>query len=240
MRLYHGTSLSAASLIAEQGIVPRGDRPSNWRFGAQVPTLPDFVYLTTVEDSADFQGIRTALIHGERDYAIASVDLDRLDEALMYPDENLFKREGTKLVTTEEMRRYQSTMLVSRSEWRRSLETIGMLAYRGVVPPDRLNIETRSVADSPWRFLADETWTVEEMNLKFNLLNWALEVGHPVTTYENIHSHSIRFTPTGNGGFELDYRTGRCVFTVSDTGTNTKMLDVYNDYFRVKEQRHAV
>lgn len=235
MRLYHGTSRSAASLIAEQGIVPRGDRPSNWRYEAQVPTLPDFVYLTKVEDGADFQGTRTALIHGEREYAIVSVDLDCLDEALRYPDENLFKREGTKIVTTEEMRRYQSMMLANRSEWRRSLETIGMLAYHGVVPPDRLSIETRSVADSPWRFLADETWTIEEMNLKFNLLNWALEVGHPVTTPENVHNRTIRFTPTGDGGFELDYKTGRCVFPAP-----LEMLEIYNGYFRAKEQRHAV
>jgi len=85
MKVYHGTSRSAAEVALKSGLRPRGKSKGNWE---SCPSRSDLVYLTTAY-AAYFA--LAASKPGE-DWAILEVDTDLLDEDLLLPDEDFLEQ----------------------------------------------------------------------------------------------------------------------------------------------------
>lgn len=82
MLLYHGTSASHLESIKKHGIRPRGfDSKGNWEHTVLSGT--DKVYLTDA-----YAGYFAWCASDGEPWLIAEVDMDKLDQALLRPDED--------------------------------------------------------------------------------------------------------------------------------------------------------
>ncbi|MCE5302613.1 MAG: hypothetical protein LLF97_05825 [Planctomycetaceae bacterium] len=80
MLLYHGTTATILNNILQEGIKPRGDRPSLW---PDLPSRPDCAYMT------DGYGFYFAVAVQEYDKKVVfEIDTDRLNQRLLLPDED--------------------------------------------------------------------------------------------------------------------------------------------------------
>ena len=142
MKLYHGTSESAAKVALVEGLIPRG-----WRGASSVwegcPSHPDCVYLTTAY--AGYFAMN-ATPHKER-WAIMEIDTDQLpQEAILVPDED-FLEQATRGhpkpadwgfpedASMEERTAWFREHLFSFSHlWKDSVKHLGNCAVLGMVP----------------------------------------------------------------------------------------------------------
>lgn len=142
MLLYHGTSESTAKLALREGLKPRGSRIGNWQH--TVESREDAVYLTDIYGG--YFGF-CATDTGEK-AAILEVDVDRLDEARLIPDEDYLEQatsggEGKNFApigmsARERTKYYREISDMNAHLAMKSLEGLGTVAYRGVIPPEAI------------------------------------------------------------------------------------------------------
>jgi hypothetical protein len=153
-RLYHGTTEPVAQLIlAGQGLLPRGERPSMWQ---HAPSRPDCVYLTDiygVKYASDIQINTYVHVKNPVKGAVVEVDMNKLNHAHLMADEDYMAkiqmmaqakqsiREGTKPKewTLEDFRRLEIYYANNELEgahlaWRDCLLHYGTVACSGVIP----------------------------------------------------------------------------------------------------------
>lgn len=136
MKLYHGTSKSAARAILEgDDIHPRGIRAGTWHGSS----LADCVYLTTayapcfalwacMAPNFDMEKLyKAGRLPGR--LAILEIDFSQPSEERLFPDENFIGEQQP----TEDWRQ-----LYMRTNWRASLDELGTCAHLGLVPREAL------------------------------------------------------------------------------------------------------
>lgn len=175
--LYHGTTTKMLASILPAGLRPRGRRKGNWK---EYPSRPDMVYLTTAY--APYFALHRA---SERNKGvIVEVDASRLDPDLLHPDEDwvaqcLAHQRHQPLAKVHEdvranLQDYQHHALDS-------LEAMGNIAYRGVVPPQAIS----RYAIIPYRLYSPLFWIaldpcISPLNYKFcgakyrSLISWIM------------------------------------------------------------------
>lgn len=89
MKLYHGTSTKHLKKILGSGLLPRRKRKGNW--GHTSPSRSEAVYLTTAY-AIHFAEAAVTSIH---DLALVEVDLSKIPEIMIGPDED-FLEQGTR------------------------------------------------------------------------------------------------------------------------------------------------
>lgn len=130
--VYHGTAASNLPSIRKEGIQPRGKRTSNWD---KFPSIKDMVYLSKVYApyfaTSAVENASTATL------LIVEVDLDRLAESKLYPDEDFVGQmvaSGLKVPVTYVHEAVVKDIKKYRHTWPLSIEKLGNVAYRGTVP----------------------------------------------------------------------------------------------------------
>ena len=127
MKLYHGTAERYLNAILEDGIMPRrmASIDGNWD---QTLSRPDMVYL------GEAYPIFYALHAADGDKAVViEIELDEMDEAFLYPDEDFIWEALKQKVPHPEVIK---TLLNYQHHWRDSLERLGNCCHRGVISPD--------------------------------------------------------------------------------------------------------
>ena len=128
--IYHGTTESNWEKISQEGLVPRGDRKSNWTH--TVESAKDRVYLSSVY--APYFAMAAAE-NGEG-YVVVQVNLESLDQDLIFPDEDFLEQCGprspvSKCSSMEERTKYfRDNAREFQDYWTMSLETMGVVAYQ--------------------------------------------------------------------------------------------------------------
>jgi hypothetical protein len=143
MYLYHGTSSSHLESIRKHGIQPRGfDSNGNWEH--TVLSGEDRVYLTDV-----YAGYFALCASDGEPWLIAEVDVDKLDQSLLRPDEDAIAQiahsapsfnevwggKPVKEYTPEELTEFVRDNIDQwADEWQQMLQAIGNCSYKGVIP----------------------------------------------------------------------------------------------------------
>lgn len=116
----HGTSVKAWERIRRQGLRPRRQHGGPAAYGAHISRAPQSdrgaVYLTTQQGTAWFAARDAARVMGSEPVVleIKGVDTSRLEAD-----------EDSRLLP---------------SAWKRSLETLGSVKYRGTIPPELISV----------------------------------------------------------------------------------------------------
>ncbi len=133
MRLYHGTSEAAAREAVERGLLPRGERKSNWN----VSSREDLVYLTLA-----YAGYFAANASGEYErWGIIEVEVDQDD---LLPDEDFLEQASCKSdvcpVSGMEERTawFRDNLHTFAHHWDISLAGIGNAAHIGPIARDQI------------------------------------------------------------------------------------------------------
>ena len=136
--LCHGTTGDNLERILKEGIKPRKmTGKSNWE---KFPSKNSMVYLTT---AYPFYFSMSAVSAGgsENDLAVIEVDRKMLDETKFYPDED-FMAQVIAPVTQEPLeavhKRIVKNLHEFRHMWKRSLSSMGTMAYSGHIPPEAI------------------------------------------------------------------------------------------------------
>jgi hypothetical protein len=83
MLLYHGTTATILDTILQEGIKPRGDKPSLW---PDLPSRPDCAYMT--DGHGFYFAVAVSGPVGLLPKVVFEIDTDRLDQRLLLPDED--------------------------------------------------------------------------------------------------------------------------------------------------------
>lgn len=143
--IYHGTNASAAHFAIKDGLHPRGNSSGNWTENAGLfSSHSNWVYLT--EDAPLYYAAKSVNDpkESEKIGAVIRLDLDRLDNTLLRPDEDYFYlRKPLKVSDDPEYKKNFVEMCKLEAEqnpgmWQDSLKTCGSLAYAGVIPPSAM------------------------------------------------------------------------------------------------------
>lgn len=162
MLVYHGTSDRYARQILQEGLLPRAQSKFKGNWGHTVQSSPLYVYLT-----AAYSGYfaASALRDDSERWLLVEVDLDRVPEGNLHPDEDFLAQVTTEEAFREQvwqvqprLRNQPSATLVGKSKWFReflsgyqhhwkdSLEGLGNCCHLGTVPREAI---TRVVAYEP-------------------------------------------------------------------------------------------
>lgn len=134
MKLYHGTSAGVARLSLTEGLVPRGERKSNW----EIESRDDLVYMT-----AAYAPYFALCTEDADEFGIIEIDTDLLDSSLFLPDED-FMEQATRDIgfpegSMEERTQYFRDHLEEFADfWQRSVQGLGNCAYRGSIPTEAI------------------------------------------------------------------------------------------------------
>lgn len=135
-RLYHGTIALHEEAILAEGIRPSrdgGNAPETW------PTRPGYVYLTDVNG---FHYACSAAIYNEckHDALIVEVATSCLDPDLLYPDDEYLAQHAGALTkdNTKHALDPRFDPLDHKAQWVESLQKLGSVGYRGIVPPNAI------------------------------------------------------------------------------------------------------
>jgi len=128
MKIYHGTSISAYRRILKYGIKPRASRKGNWE---DHPSHKDLVYLTTTYPF--YFAIAASPRHAARFVAL-EINLEKLDESRIFPDEDFVYHALTKQVKNVSHAAVRDSLESYRHHWQDSLNYLGNVAYRGTIP----------------------------------------------------------------------------------------------------------
>lgn len=138
MRLCHGTSSRLLDKIMRDGLKPRGSRGGNW---SEHPSHPAMVYLT---DAFALYFANMAVWREKRNRGkqmFVEVDLGRLDESRLFPDEDLI---GQALAHERKwsLQKAQRYALRNLEQWQHcwadAMKHMGTLAHLGPVPPSAI------------------------------------------------------------------------------------------------------
>lgn len=163
--IYHGTTESNWRKISQEGLVPRGDRKSNWTH--TVESAKDRVYLS----SAYAPYFAMAAAENGEGYVVVQVDFESLDQEFLLPDEDFLEQAmreeisaiigSTMKQRTEYMRDHARSL---QSYWRASLETMGVVAYQGKIKLSEIEsaylIEPKKLHPAIHCMIGDPTITV--------------------------------------------------------------------------------
>ena len=133
MKVYHGTSDRMLSSILSGGLRPRGkSTEGNWK---AYPSRDDMVYLTTAY--APYFAWSAVDIKKDEKALIVEVDLDKLKFEKLHPDEDfiaqvLSKQRNVPIETVHS--KVRRTISGYRHHAYDSLQCLGNIAYRGIVP----------------------------------------------------------------------------------------------------------
>ena len=128
MKLYHGTTFDDLVIIKNEGLMPRGERPSRWE-GLE-ESHSEMVYLT--EAHPYFFGAQ-----GGHPITVAvEVDVSKLDPRRLHADEDFIVQMGLISANPGETLHTsaRNAMLSYQSFWRASLSGLGTCAYHGRIP----------------------------------------------------------------------------------------------------------
>lgn len=127
--IYHGTSSSYLKNIFEKGIVPRHSRKPNWK---DIPSQKDYVYLSQTFPLY----FATHATTDNYSPLLIEIDLDCLDETLMYPDDDFVFQISNKQGNHISFEDAGKLLPYNQKHWKTSLETLGNIAYKGEIPFD--------------------------------------------------------------------------------------------------------
>jgi len=158
MKLYHGTTATVARKAITEGLLPRffTGNEGNWK--ATIESSVDRVYLT----SAYAPYFAMAATNENEDlWGIVEIDVDRLSEVFMLPDEDYLEqatRSGDKafldnispklwmMDTYARTAWFRDRAVRFHHMWKESIKRLGNCAYAGVIPPEAI---TRIVIYNP-------------------------------------------------------------------------------------------
>jgi hypothetical protein len=169
--VYHGTSESAARRALKRGILPRGTLKKGGNWNHTVPSNSEMVYLTSAY--APYYASAVTDTKKER-IAIIQIDLGKLDTDKLYPDEDFIEQalRGKKLGNSDDMKK--RTLYVRKhiadwqENWKKSLEYMGNVAFKGAVPPEAITkIVTFDPKSNPSIFMDTLNPTITLANYKF-------------------------------------------------------------------------
>lgn len=160
MKLYHGTTAAHLDAILKNGLVPRGKGAGNWAHTTK--SRSDCVYLT--DAYAPYFCFSAVGGAPNAQCLVMEVDSDKLDPALLLPDEDTLvhgvKPEGDIPADMRKRTRYWRNRLLrfaGSDMWQTSLSYLGTCAHLGTVSagaitryavwPDKPNIGLRFVWD---------------------------------------------------------------------------------------------
>jgi hypothetical protein len=189
--LYHATAASNARGIKRMGMIkPRGKSDGNWITEGKVKSHPEMVYLAHNYRSNDFHGLRTALVKGEKEYAVVVVDVD---EKNLYPDENHLAKNF--IIYAEEMRIARNQIKRNQGLWTDCLKQKGIVCHRGPVTKIK-EIIYRPIEDSIWYFFTKDTdFGVESFDKRFGYWNQILQARVQIDPGD-VDNRLIRFERT--------------------------------------------
>jgi hypothetical protein len=140
LTLYHGTLESLVPEILRTGLQPRGERPSHDAY-MNSASMPPFLYLTSSFGIAVQHAVRISeRVHQGAPISVVEVDSRVLKTALRYPDEDYLRHEWNDEFTDWSLEEQLAYMDKHRDDWRASLRTMKVIAYRGVVKPSLLRV----------------------------------------------------------------------------------------------------
>lgn len=167
--IYHGTGAGAVEDILESGLKPRtATDKSNWG-ESEVPSIENHVYLTTL-----YAGyFAMAATDSDEPWAIVEVDMNRLDSEDLYPDEDFIEQADTmgidSLVPSGsliERTRYARENIESyQAYWKDSLELLGSVSHRGVVPPRAISRISVVTDPGPLALQIDPTISIQNASV---------------------------------------------------------------------------
>lgn len=136
-RLYHGTTGKLLPQILAAGIQPRGVSGAEGQW-EKYPSREDLVYLTTLYPIYFGLNAMADGISGGDTVLIVEVATDELPEDLFYPDED-FVAQGIANIRGCPLDEVHDDIVGNIEEYRHlaahSVQHMGNLAYRGVIPP---------------------------------------------------------------------------------------------------------
>lgn len=127
MILYHGTSSKYLDIILKKGIKPRANKKSNWSEQSQ----KEYVYLTDMYPL--FFSLQATKTKKDK-LVILEIEGHDLDDNLFYPDDDYIwwmqklKKQPIELEAAGNLIQYNQNI------WEESLNMLGCIAYRGIVP----------------------------------------------------------------------------------------------------------
>ncbi|MCV9963522.1 hypothetical protein OIU34_16590 [Pararhizobium sp. BT-229] len=178
MRLYHGTSSRHLDTILQQGIVPRGDTPSNW----PAASSSERVYLTNAYAMYFAQSSRK---DRSEDLLVVEIETDLLPDATrLQADEDsawFIWSQGSMprqfcppftMTDKYEQAMHFSGILDDLAEYgmdhEMSLELLGNCSHLGTIPPSAITKVLRySAAEGPWWVMFHDP-VISPLNFKFN------------------------------------------------------------------------
>ena len=156
MKLYHGTTGKVAKLALTEGLKPRIMTGSNGNWNHTVSSRDDLIYLTTTY-APYFAHTATPESRDEGDkedhlLGIVEIDLLKLDEDMLLPDEDFLEQssrnnpptgggnEGLAECSTmvERTNWYKEHLEFFAHHWVDSIERMGVAAYLGIIPPSAI------------------------------------------------------------------------------------------------------
>jgi hypothetical protein len=152
MKLYHGTSESVAKLVMQHGLKPRGNGTGNWKH--TIDSNPFAVYLTTAY-AGYFAASATPVSDDSFErWAIIEVDSDKLNQYLLYPDEDFLGQvfqPHWKEIADKPLKRalkgkdlfgatvwFRENIHRFQHMWEKSVQFLGNCAYHGTVPAEAI------------------------------------------------------------------------------------------------------
>lgn len=197
--VYHGTSAENMDNILNEGILPRKKTDnSNWS-QSEFNSLPKHVYLT------DIYGIFFGMCAAEEteNISIIEIDMDRLDESLLYPDEDFIEQsirqntiepvweDNNSISIVERTRLVRKNISDYKHLWEDSLNGIGNISYKSRIPTEAIRrVSTINREDAPNEFFLqiDPTITIQNALFAGNKYRFLTEVifGKEVTVKDVI------------------------------------------------------
>jgi hypothetical protein len=178
MRLYHGTSSKHLDAILDNGLTPRGERPSNWT----AQSASDRVYLT---DAYGMYFAQLSRKDAAEDLVIVEVDTDLLpDQSSLHADEDaawfMFQHGGlddqfmppADMFDKHEQAMHFSRILRPLAEfgigYEKSMELLGNCTHEGAIPLSAITgIVRYSAAGGPW-WVAFHDPSMSPFNYRYN------------------------------------------------------------------------
>lgn len=158
IELYHGTA--SADAIIRTGKITVDPPIRNWTTPGKVPTT-DTIHLTNNKISAEFYGLRSAVVAKKQMYSILKV---RIDENFLYPDENYISPD----IMAHEVPAIRKSIRENKDKWKLSLERCaGASLYESIPAEQIVSIETKLNQENVWWFLVEDSFTEKEFECKF-------------------------------------------------------------------------
>lgn len=175
MKIYHGTTKTIALASLNDGLVPRGERPSRWQDN---PSRSDAVYLT--DAYAPYFAAHSADTPNGEQWGIVEVDTDLLDDDAFVPDEDWLEQASRhggvggapdgfdRLSMNDRTCWFRDNSHRFSHTWKLSLEGLGNCAHLGEVPSEAI---TRVSIFNPEH---NPTMAFAALDPQISLLNYRL------------------------------------------------------------------